>query len=206
MAPSSLAQWFAAIATSAAVIVALFGDFLKAKLFTPHLELSLPNPRGELTTEVTPLGTGLTNQVNARYYHVRVSNRWRWPVAKDVQIVLVRLEDIGPSGARRIIWASDDGVPLRWRLQEIHPLSRIVGRRADADLCSARETGSLTLHPMITPNNLPVSRTGRTDIYLSLQARSNEVESQILSVRISWDGLWNAGETEMAAHLVVSTC
>src|SRR5712691_4753665 len=68
----------AAIATLAAVLVALFGDWIKARLFSPKLVLSLRNATGERTTVTLQWQTeqGLQQRIEeARYYHVRVSNQ-----------------------------------------------------------------------------------------------------------------------------------
>lgn len=197
----NIAQWVGAIATSLAVFMALFGDWARSKLWSPRIGLSLPNQRGELTTETHKV----TKQQNqARYYHLRVSNPARWPVARDVRILLIRLEDIGPDGQPRLVWAHDDGIPLRWRFAEIHPLLRTIGPSADADLCSVRDVGPLSLHPIIGPANLQVQYTGPTDIFLTFQARGTESESANFRVRISWDGQWAPGEAEMAQHLRLS--
>ena len=158
-----------AFGTITAVLVALFGDWFQARLFAPKLELSLPVPRGELTQEEWKDAAGVHRQA-VRYYHVRVSNILTWPIARDVRILLIRLEDIGPNGEPRLLWGHDEGVPLRWRFQEIHPLLRTIGRPADADLCSVREAGPLRLHPIIFPFNLPLTFTGQTDIFVSFQA------------------------------------
>lgn len=193
-------QFGVAVGTLAAVFVALFGDWLKAKLFRPDLTLSLVNPRGELTTAVLMSPSGETREEKARFYHVRVSNRVRWPTATQVQVHLIRLEEPGPDGELQLKWLGD--VPMRWKSQEIQPLSRTVGPVADCDLCSIVKGKWLELHPLIVPNNLPARRREKADMVVSLQARSNEGESNIYRFRISWDGQWQDGESEMVHHLV----
>ena len=194
-------QFGVAVATLAAVVVALFGDWLKARMFRANLTLSLVSTSGDLTRAVLLSPSGETREEMARYYHVRVSNLARWPTATQVQIYLIRLEEPGPDGELQLKWLGD--VPLRWKFQEIHPLSRTVGPAADCDLCSVVRGKWIELHPLITPNNLEAKRRGTTDMVVSLQARSNEGESKIHRFRISWDGQWQDGGREMAQHLVV---
>jgi len=190
-----------AIGTLATVLAALFGDWLKAKLFQPNLNLELVSPGGNLTTAVLLSPTGETRQESARYYHVRVSNLARWPSATQLQVFLIRIEVPGPDGELILEWAGD--IPLRWKFQEIQPISRTVGLSADCDLCSVIKGKWLELHPLIVPNNLTARRNKKTDMVVSLQARSNEGESPIRRFRISWDGQWEDGESEMTRHLVI---
>ena len=190
-----------AVATVAAVLVALFGDWIKARLFRPNLSVSLVSSGGELTTAVLLSPNGETREEKARFYHLRVRNLVRWPTATQVQVHLIRLEEPGPDGELKLKWAGD--VPLRWKFQEIHPIARTVGPYADSDLCSVVKGKWLELHPLIVPNNLPARRREKTDIVVSVQARSNEGESNIRRFRISWDGQWEDGESEMIHHLVV---
>lgn len=56
---------------------------------------------------------------------------------------------------------------------------------------------------MIVPTSLTARWHEPIDMVLSFQARSNEGDSPILAVRVSWDGEWADGETEMSQHLVV---
>lgn len=190
-----------AVGTLAAAFVALFGDWIKARLFRPRLLVKLANKEGELTTAVLLSPNGETREEKARVYHLRVTNSARWPTATQVQVHIIRLEEPGPDGELLLKWAGD--VPLRWKLQEIHPISRTVGPPADCDLCSVIRGKWLELHPLIVPNNLPARRLEKADLVVSVQARSNEGESNIRRFRISWDGRWEDGEMEMIHHLVI---
>ena len=192
-----------ALATLAAVIVALFGSRIQAWLFKPGLALSVPDPRGESIQARITSPSGAVSVVDARYYHLRVTNRARWPAATGVQVFLIRLEEPGPDGQLQIKWASE--VPLRWMHQEVYPVTRTVGPNADADLCSVLKQNGAQLHPLIMPNNLATyaQRQAAFDMVLSFQARSQEEASPIKRIPISWDGKWQDGEAEMAQHLVV---
>jgi hypothetical protein len=197
-------QLAVAIATFLAVFAALFGDWIKAQLFRPSLKLRLINPRGEGTKMHLLAPSGETRQELARIYHVEVLNEARWPPATQVQIFLVRVEEFGPDGNPTVTWAGE--LPMRWRLQEINPLLRTVGASAQCDLLSAVKGKWIELLPLITPNNLVARRRERSDLVVTLQARSTEGSSPFLRIRIAWDGDWEDGELEMARHLRVSEC
>jgi hypothetical protein len=196
-----------AVGTFMAVVVALFGEMLRARLFQPRLNLSLVRKEGErsaITAPVPGVGPGgyVVKQVDeARYYHLRVSNEQRWPVAEGVQVYLTRIEEPGPSGAFQVTWLGN--VPMRWRDQEFVPLLRTIGPATDCDLCMVLKSGKLQLMPLITPNNLGAQRSGNCQLVVSLQARSNQRDSEVVRIRISWDGKWEDGDAEMQRHLVV---
>lgn len=79
----------AALATLGAVVVALFGEWLKARLFAPTLVLELRDSRGERTIAKLEWQNeqGAQSRLeDARYYHLKVSNQARWPSATQTQV------------------------------------------------------------------------------------------------------------------------
>jgi hypothetical protein len=139
---------------------------------------------------------------DARYYHLRVSNARRWSPANDVQVFLVRMEEPGPDGALQVTWVGD--VPMRWRNQEVSPLTRTIGHDADCDLCCVGKGKWLSLLPLIVPLSLNARRQERCRIVASLEARSNQTDSPIFRIEMSWDGDWEDGDTEMQRQLKIS--
>jgi hypothetical protein len=191
-----------AIATLAVAFIAVFGDWIRSNLFHPKLKLKLLKPLGELTDISLTAPDGSTRTEKCRMFHVRVSNEARWPQATHVQVLLLRLEEVGPDGKLQIKWTGD--VPMRWLLQEIHPLFRTVGREAVCDVLTVIKDKWLELGCLVTPNNLPARRTQPTNMVVTLQARSNEGNSPILRLRIAWDGARMDGAQEMAQYLKVT--
>jgi hypothetical protein len=192
-----------AIGTLAAVVVALFGGWIRAKLFIPRLAVDIDNPRGDATPVVLTAPDGQSRIEQARYYRLRISNRNRWPKATQVRVQLVRYEEPGPDEQLQLKWAGE--VPLEWTHQQIVPLERTVGPSATCDLCSVVKDKWLQLHPVILPANLGELAKRRTaaDITISLKVTSSEADSPIFGFRLSWDGRWSDGEAEMAQHLIV---
>ncbi len=188
-----------AIGTIGAVAVALFGQAFRAKFFPAKLSLRLADGNGEATR--VRMAGGQDEQ--ARYYHLRVSNSRRWSPAKEIQIVLLQVEEPGPSGALEVIWRGD--IPISWRHQQLFPVARTIGAEAYADLCSVGEGGWLRLHLLLTPFNLEVSRQSASTLVLTLQARGSEVDSPVVRIRLAWDGRWHPGEVEMRRHMVVES-
>lgn len=187
-----------AIGTTGAVLAALFGKWFQAKVFPPRLSLRLDDPEGEATPE--KIGGGPLTQP-ARYYHLRVHNSRLWSPAHEVRVVLLQVEEPGPTGEPQIVWTGD--IPLVWRHQSLYPVGRTIGQDSYADLCSIRESKRLHLHLLIEPLNLKLVREKSTTLIVTLQAQGNEVASPPIRILIAWDGKWEEGKAEMRRHLTV---
>src|SRR5689334_7691888 len=86
-----------AAGTVGAVVVALFGDRIRARWFPPLLELSIPNPEGHATPVIISFldsaGNVSTRQEDGRYYHVHVKNSAPGAKATQVQICLIQVDE-----------------------------------------------------------------------------------------------------------------
>jgi hypothetical protein len=196
-------NWWAsvavAVATFLAVAVALFGTWLRSKLFPPVLRLSLLSVEGE-AGQIQRVGNEARE--NARFYHVRVSNGRRLvSPATNVQVFLIRVEEPGPDGALQVAWFGN--VPMTWRDQQLYPLLRTVGPGIDCDLCTVGEQNWLTLSVLIAPFSLQARREAAGTIVVSLQARSNQTDSPICRIQLAWNGRWDNGVSEMRRNLVI---
>lgn len=200
--------WSVNVATAAgtlgAVVVALFGAYLRALLFPPKLRLRLVNPLG-IKTQIAIQGADETQRSqasqDARYYHLRANNLRRWSPANHAQVFLLQVEEPGLDGALRTVWVGE--VPIRWRHQEVHPLARTLGSSADCDLIRVVRDRGLSLLPLVRPFNLSPAWTGPTRLMLSVQVRANETDSPIERISVAWDGAWEDGQAEMGRHLAV---
>ena len=189
---------------------AIWGEKIRSSLFKPRLRVTLDDPRGELTREtITTVVAGSPLQQYtraARYYHLTVRNARRWPVAHDVRILITRLETPDPGGVPTTVWTGE--IPLQWEHAQINPASRSLGRPARADLAvvaedTTRGRNELHLLPVIEPANFQRSYYSATHIWVTMIATATETDSAELRLEIAWDGQWNAGESEMARHLVI---
>jgi hypothetical protein len=190
-----------AVFTLLAVLVALFGEKLRARFFPPILKLKLLRKEGEKAPLTRLNEQGVVQHVDdSRYYHLHVWNERRWSPAEQVQVFLTRLYEPGPSDDFQLAWAGN--VPLRWRDQEFVPLLQTVGAAKDCDLCMVLKKGrTLSLMPLIVPNNLKARWQGKCKFVACVQVRSNQADSEVLRIQVSWDGEWEDGDTEMQRHL-----
>lgn len=172
-----------AVGTVATVIVALFGDWLQAQLIPPKLLIGLKSEIGDIEKTETGL--------DSRYYRISVRNLRRWPPAKEVELLLLRLADPPDQPPKRI-----DSIPLQWTHQPIKPLRPTIARSGDyeCDLFSVTKMSDgksqLQLHPLIQPFSLKTVWDAACKFTVTLQARSLQTESNLLSVQIAWNGQW----------------
>jgi len=194
-----------ALGTFAAVLVALFGQAFRTKFFPPQLSLKLVSAEGEkaiVRRRREKNGQLGEQDEDCRYYHLRVTNARRWSPANQVQVVLLQVEEPGPSGDMNVVWSG--AVPLGWRHQQLYPASRTIGAPADADLCSVIKGNWLQIHPMIVPFNLEVQRSKQCMFVMVVQAQGSEGDSPVMRATISWDGKWHDGSREMQGHLSIN--
>ena len=201
-------QCVVAVGTVGAVFAALFGKSLRMKVWPPKLSLSLSDPDGEKTVvRLVPPGTEAVGREgrleDARYYRLRVSNGRRLSsTANQVQVVLLRIEEPAADGREFVVtWAGE--LPLTWMNQPLFPLLRTIGPSAQVDLCSVVKHKWIELHPLIKPLHLELQRRQSTHLILWVQAKSNEVDSSVMRIQVSWDGKWKDGAHEMRQHLVL---
>jgi hypothetical protein len=203
----TMPAWVSEVGVAASVavaVLAIWGDRIRSALLRPRLQLELLSTTGELTTQVEQLPGSPARFFAARYYHMRVTNLARFPVAHEVQVLLTHFETRGPDG-RPATHLSGGALPLMWRNQPLHQISRAIGHAtvADADLLFVRED-FLQLTLMLVPNNLAANMRGDTHFWVTLVARGLEGESRSVRLQIDWDGKWDRGDTEMSRHVRIS--
>lgn len=195
-----IVQAFIALGTVSAVLYALFGPWLRSRLFPPRLTLDLPDAKG-MKTDVQVRSDAGARDTTALWYHVRVENKRRWSPATRVQVFLLRIEEPDASGRPATTWRGE--VPILWSVNEAHPRERTIGYPALCDLCSLVKEKWLQLHPIIAVLAMKHQRREACDLTLHLQARGMEADSNLLCVRVTWDGGWEDDTEAMAKRLVV---
>jgi hypothetical protein len=190
-----------AIGTIGAAVVALFGGWLRGRLFPPKLVLSLENDKGVKTPAVLAAPDGSARTTVGRWYRLQVRNKRRWSIARQVQVYILRFEEPDPTGEPKITWLG--AVAIRWMFQESNPLARDFGYPFNCDLCSVVKDKWVQIHPLIKPHNLETTWREPCLFFVTLQARALEADSNLLRVEIAWDGKWSEDSVEMQHHMTV---
>jgi hypothetical protein len=202
------ADWAVAGGTFSAVLVALFGRWIRKRFFPPKLEIALSQESGQRTQFLIGSPDGSSRTEDAVYYHIVVSNKNRRAIAHDVRVFMEKLETLDASQRYQPTWVSP--VPIRWELHAPHTETRKLGPPWRADLCSVVKDKWLELHPFVDIFGLKarwrkeeVSPERPIRIRVSVQARSLETDSNLLLLEITWDGVWEEDSQKMAGHFSV---
>jgi hypothetical protein len=185
-------------------LIALFGPAFWAWIRRPQLFVDLLNADGDLEVETVrwpDAGGGIWNERTreARYYRLRVVNRRQGSTVQDVQIVVDAIERPLPNGQPTLEYRGP--IPLVWQHPAAFPTLRSVGTAAVADFVVVTEERTLRLMTTITPNKYAEEYAGRTQLWVTVAARGRERDSPPVRFKITWDGEWDRGASEMKTHL-----
>jgi hypothetical protein len=196
-----IVQLLVAIGTIGAVVVALFGDWLKG-LFV-KLSLSIEKPGGVFTPTIRPTVDGeLMFEVEesaARYYRLRVSNNSRFIKARQVFVWLLAIHHADEKGELSCAWTGE--LPLIWEHKDQFPGARSIGEPKSAEVVAVSAHGELTLQSLVPSLAIPGPYKLPCCLVLTVQARSDEGNSPQTRLLIEWDGQWTRGDNEMLEHL-----
>lgn len=202
-------EWWVAIGTIGAVLVALFGDWLKRWVFPPRFSLSLKSPSGVLTPVNLTAPDGTVSTKPGRYYHIRVTNKGAVATNAAVYLTSVMLPSAG--GGWHQAWTGE--VPLTWSHAELYGAFRSIGLTpVDADLISLVKDKWVELCVLIRPNALPHDSIqpvlpgrwrDKMQIVVTVQVKATEGQSEPLLVHIEWDKSWQDGDEEIKRHLSI---
>ncbi len=186
-----------ALSTLGAVIIALFGDLIRAKLsfLQPELKLELiEKPERSKTNNAS-------TYLDTFYYYGKVSNtNRRVRAATQVQVSLIRLEPKALNEGEEL-YAKE--VPIEWHLQNVKPLQLTLGSDQNFLICSITQEPWVAIHPITKPLVLKGTWRKPFRAVIIFQAKSVEVESNLLPLEIEWDGIWSADKDEVVKHLKV---
>ena len=181
------------------MVVALFGDKIRASLVPPRLVLTPKEPRGLKSRIIVGRGDEAF-ETDARWYFARVENLRRWTPADGVYIFVIGIEEKDASGTFRGRWKGE--MPLKWRHgQDLLP--RNIGHAAECDVCSViKNPLVLHFHPVIDTDEWKAHYAEPCSLRLTLQAKGVKVDTIPLRLEISWDGKWSDDADDMAQHFV----
>jgi hypothetical protein len=185
-----------AIGTISAVIVAIWGDWIRAKLIPAKLKIEKHNFRGSITTQ--------NDGKRAIYYHLIVKNRRSWIVSRNCRAMLVQIQKKG-------IDCSFHPVPLviplqlSWSPSEFIPIFTSINKEQVLDLGFVVE-GETIFQPRMYyySNNFQGSiKAGEVFRYYIDIFSDNFTSKKPYVAEIAWDGQWSDNLDEMANHLII---
>ena len=200
---STLIDGLVALGTIALAFVAVYSDWLRAKLLPPRLRIEIVDAAGQLTVFDT--------NRPVVYYHLRVVNERPWMTIRDCRVMLVGVASRGPDLQFR---PEPMPVPFQfiWAPSGITPALAVVHRDQICDL------GYLT-EP--TPEEGPPVRfmpslyayphhfrgfvaPGEAVRYWLQVTADGFVSEKYTVIEVSWDGRWSTNSHERSNSLVVT--
>lgn len=171
---------------------AIFADAIKAKFV--RLSISVDDAHGTYQpfVKVFQIGGQIVESpgnIPARYYHLRVTNGSRRFPAHRTTLWLLKVERHEED--RLMTWRGE--IPLTWQHADFIPGPRVIGEHAVlADLFTISSEGSvLTIQVSNTPIGFKQKFKGATELWVTVQERSDESSSVEYRVHIKWDGNWD---------------
>ena len=99
------------VGTWVIAIAAIWGDRIRAFLLRPRLELRVLSPAGEFLNVSERRSDGVVFAPTREFY-VRVTNARHHPVVNDVEVLLTRIEYVGPNGLPQHAYGGASSVTL----------------------------------------------------------------------------------------------
>jgi len=187
-------QWFMVIATLLLGAIAIWGDWIKAKLFAPRLTVEILNEKGEATK--------FSDGVMSRHYHLVIKNHRKSSPAHNVRVLMIGFARPIADG-RYGNSPLSGGLQLVWQFKDSIPQFPVIGSPLICDLGNVRQDGTFTLTTMFRPVYLDTNINKNQKAKVTVQAVSDEGESEPLAIEIAWDGIWEEDTARMAEHLVI---
>jgi hypothetical protein len=192
----------AAIATAAAVWVAVAGDRIRQTLYAPELRVSLLEDDGHFASD--PDGAELL------LFHLQVSNERPDCPAEACQAYLIGIEKLVDSGRYQSIPLPVPR-PLAWAPREHQPLAITLVSEAQLDLAVLAPSGSALLpargfmpwllsYPRPFGGFLSAGESARYSIRIEARNLKRPI---LVTVQVMWDGGWQGRDTVAAGHLSV---
>lgn len=206
-------QFGIAFGTIAAVIMAMFGDRIRAAIFKPSLTLSLSNAEGEASTntvsshkidkETGEVEVHESDPRNVWYFFGIAAKGTRSPILNDVVVSCIKVELTNLAGHTNTEWQGE--VPVGWREQRrtylavgtkilaIPYVYHRVGIPREFKIIEAMHGKWVEIAAPSIPRGSEDKfrwRTGPVNITVHLRAKSLETASNVLKVKITWTGKW----------------
>jgi len=177
---------------------AVFADAIKAKFV--RLTISIEHVHGtyqpffRVVTLHDQVLVQSNNAIPARYYRLRVTNSSRRFPAHRATLWLLKIDRYEADNL--VTWRGE--IPLTWQHEDFLPGPRVIGEHpAFCVLFSISSEGPLTIQVQNPPVGLKQTFRGACELWVTVQARSDESSSDEYRVHIKWDGNWDSDVERM---------
>jgi hypothetical protein len=191
-----------AIGTIAVAVLAIWGDWFKARFAPAKLKIVRDEPLGDLTHLSDERGAPLPAPNRLYFYHLKVVNKRRWVSPKNCRVLLKTMSIRGPDG---IFHPIPMAVPLHfvWAPAEITPALVAIEDEQVFDFGLVTEKAKVFIPRLYSmSNNFQGIVAVNQAIRYSLQIVSDTYVSPRYQVfEVAFDGVWTPDRLEMQNHL-----
>jgi hypothetical protein len=192
---SIVIQAIAAIGTIVLAALAIWGDWIRAKLAPPKLTIEPHNLSGNVTS--------FTTGSRVIFYQLKVKNHRSWIPAKNCRVLLTQITKRGPDGSF-IPLPMSVPMPIVWAPAELTPPIITLGKEQVLDLGFLEEnTDKFTPRLYALPNDFKgfVHKDEAVRYFCEIVS-DNYVSKKPTVVEVAWDGEWSDNLDQMSQHLV----
>jgi hypothetical protein len=194
--PKLIADAGTAVGTLAVAVMAVWGDWVRSKFFSPKLEVRLVDSKGDFN-HITP------TMQKVRFFHLVISNKRR-TLATNCRVMLRDIQKKAPNGQLQPL-PTVYPLQLIWTPAEMGIYAQNISKDAVVDLGHVAEGADrFQLSILVRPNNF------RGDVFPGETARygigidaDNFSSKDLHYFDVSWDGKWSDDSDQMRLHLSV---
>lgn len=200
-----------AIGTISVAVLAIWGDWFRAKLARGNLVIELRDARGFLTHFNTMFGSAVIPSPTRKvyFYHLLVVNKRPWLAARNCRVLLKGINKRGPDGdfkpvpmpvSLQFIWAPQEASPTLATVTD----EQTLDFGTCAEIRNGLDQGGFVPRLYSYTNAFPGVVGAGEAIRYSLQVVSDTFSSENYHVfEVAWDGKWSEQKEEMEHHLSV---
>ena len=187
-------QWAIAVGALLLAIIALWGHIIKGRWLGPKIKIALKNPKGNISE--------FSDGIISWYFHLRVFNERHAAPAHNVRVVINNIYRPKADGTMCLSPLAGR-IQLAWQFQGHNPQFQTIGADSSCDFGYLRKNEPFKLSTLYQSISFNGTVKAGEKIIVDLLALSDETESNVLKIEISWDGTWSDDAEEMVNHLVL---
>ncbi len=192
-----IAAYLTAFGTIAVAVLAIWGDYFRHRWVPPKLAVELDNPRGDLNR--------WANGMRVIYYHLKVTNKRKWSVARNCRVLLKQISRRGPDGEfRRLPFY----VPRQFMWGPSESTSTVIDLSDEQllDFGFINEGEGQKFQPTLysIPNLFEGYVGPNESVRYSLEIVADGFKGKEYRVfEVAWNGKWTDNLDEMAKDLIM---
>ena len=193
---SLIVNIFIAIGTITVAVIAIWGEWIRSKIYPTKLKIVPHNLEGNLTK--------FANGKRVIFYHLGINNTRLWRTVKNCRVNLVKISKKGPDGEFQPIKLV---VPQQyvWAPAELTPPSVNIVKKQILDFGRLIE-GNDKFEPLLygIPNNFEgfVKQGDVIRFHLEISAEDYVSRNNYI-FEVAWNGKWNSNLQTMKHNLVI---